>query len=198
MRPLADYLNENGYLTVNTRYRLSTMELPGFPEAVDDVACAVRYAASHPDSNGTVAIIGHSAGAHIGAVVALTGDDYVGSCPLPGSGVPERFVGLAGPYDISRLGLAMLLFFGESETVSPDVWGRGNPQDLTDENTNLDSLIMYGELDGLISDQFAFDFFGALESSGSSALLELVEGARHNDMHDPALVGDLIVTWLDR
>ncbi|MFZ0015027.1 MAG: alpha/beta hydrolase [Acidimicrobiia bacterium] len=198
MRPLAEHLNESGYLTVNTRYRLSTLELPGFPEAVDDVACAVRYAASHPDSDGTVALIGHSAGAHIGALVALTGDDYVGACPLPGSGVPERFVGLAGPYDISRLGLAMLVFFGESETVNPGVWAVGNPQDLTDENTELDSLIMYGELDGLVADQFAFDFYAALESSGSSALLELVEGARHNDMHDPALVGDLIVAWLDR
>lgn len=198
MRPLADYLQDHGFLTVNTRYRLATLEVPGFPEAVDDVACAVRFAASHPDSDGTVAVIGHSAGAHIGAIAALTGDEYRDDCPVPGTGVPERFVGLAGPYDVSRLGLAMSIFFGEAQSVDPDLWLAGNPQGLTDENPELNSLIMYGELDGLVDDRFAFDFFNALESSGSASLLELVEGARHNDMHDPAFVGDLIVTWLDR
>jgi hypothetical protein len=69
---------------------------------------------------------------------------------------------------------------------------------LTDENPDLNSLIMFGELDGLIDDAFALQFAVALEGSGSTVLLELVESARHNDMYDPELVGDLIVTWLDR
>lgn len=198
MRPLADYLNANGYLTVNTRYALSSLEEPGFPQAIDDVACAVRLAASHPDSDGTVALIGHSAGAHIGAVVALTGDDYAANCSYPGSGIPEHFVGLAGPYDVSRVGLLATIFFGATPDVAPAEWNAGNPQLLTDANTNLESLIMYGELDGLVEDGFAVDFANALETSGSSALLERVEGARHNDMDDPDLVGNLIVTWLER
>lgn len=198
MRPLARELNEEGYLTVNTRYTLSSLRIPGFPEAVDDVACAVRYAAAHPDSDGSVAVIGHSAGAHIGSLVALTGDDYVDGCDIEGSGVPERFVGLAGPYDVSRLGLAIAPFFGSAPQEDPESWATGNPQLLTDENTSLDSLIMYGDRDGLVSDDFAADFQEALEGSGSTALLERVEGARHSQMHDPDFVGDLIVTWLGR
>lgn len=198
MDPLARHLNENGFLTVNTRYRLSSLDVPGFPHAVDDVACAVRYAATHPDSDGTVAIIGHSAGAHIGAIVALTGDEYGGVCPVSGSGIPDDFIGLAGPYDVDRIGLPMVVFFGAGPNLDPDAWSAGNPQQLTDENTALDSLIMYGELDGIVSDSFAFAFHDALVTSGSTSLLELVEGARHNDMHDPELVGDLIVTWLER
>jgi acetyl esterase/lipase len=198
MRPLARFLNDNGFLTVNTRYALSTVNRAGFPAAVEDVACAVRVAAALPESDGTVAIIGHSAGAHIGAIVALTGDEYTGDCPVAGSGIPEKFVGLAGPYDISRIGFAMSIFFGGPEDAFPEVWRAGNPQLLTDENPDLDALIMYGELDGLVDSRFAFDFAGALEDSGATALLELVEGARHNDMHDPGLVGDLIVTWLER
>ncbi|MGB8359912.1 MAG: alpha/beta hydrolase [Acidimicrobiia bacterium] len=198
MRPLARFLNDNGFLTVNTRYALSTVNRAGFPAAVEDVACAVRVAAALPESDGTVAIIGHSAGAHIGAIVALTGDQYTGDCPVAGSGRPERFVGLAGPYDISRIGFAMSIFFGGPEVDHPEAWRAGNPQLLTDENPDLDALIMYGELDGLVDSFFAFDFAGALEDSGATALLELVEGARHNDMHDPGLVGDLIVTWLER
>jgi len=198
LRPLADYLVERGHLTVNTRYALADFEDAAFPKAVDDVACAVRFAATHPNSDGTVAVIGHSAGAHIGALVALTGDQYAANCPHPGSGVPDRFVGLAGPYDVSRLGIAIVAFFGARPEQSPEVWEAGNPQLLTDENPNLDSLIIYGDEDGLVDVGFAIDFFEALSLSGSLSLLELVEGAGHNDIHDPDLVGDLIVTWLER
>lgn len=198
MRPLADHLNANGYLTVNTRYSLATLDRPGFPDAIEDVTCAVRFAASHPDSDGTVAVIGHSAGAHIGGLVALTGDQYGSQCPFSGSGLPNGFVGLAGPYDVSRLGPAVGAFFGDGPERFPELWRAGNPQLHTDANTDLASLIMYGENDGLVAASFAVEFHQALMDSGSDALLELVEGARHNDMHDPDLVGDLIVTWLGR
>jgi acetyl esterase/lipase len=198
LSPLAEFLVEHGYLTVNTRYQLADFDKAGFPDAVDDVACAVRFAATHPDSDGTVTVIGHSAGAHIGALVALTGDRYAADCPHPGSGVPERFVGLAGPYDVSRLGIAIVAFFGAGPNQAPETWEAGNPQLLTDENTALDSLIIYGAEDGLVDASFAIDFFEALSLSGSQSLLELVEGAGHNDVHDPDLVGDLIVTWLER
>lgn len=197
MRPLAEHLNDNGFLTVNTRYNLATRDGGAFPQAADDVACAVRYAAAHPDSDGSVALVGHSAGAHIGALVALMGDDYRDGCTLAGSGLPDRFVGLAGPYDISRVALATALFGGGPDQL-PEIWEAGNPQRHTDANPDLDSLIMYGERDGLVTDRFAIEFNNALTNSGSQALLEMVEGARHNHMHDPDLVGDLIVTWLER
>ncbi len=198
MEPLADFLTANGYLTVNIRYSLASLEQPAFPEAVDDVACAVRFAAAHPDSDGTVAVVGFSSGAHIGSLVALTGQEFTDGCGLPGSGIPERFVGLAGPYDVTRLGLIPVPFFGVTQQADPDLWEQGNPLAHTDANPDLDSLIMYGDRDGLVVDDFAFQFAAALEASGSDVLLERVEGARHNDMRDPALVGDLIVTWLDR
>jgi acetyl esterase/lipase len=197
MRPLATFLTNEGFLTVNTPYKLSN-ESPGFPQAVDDVACAVRYAAAHPDSDGTVALIGHSAGGHISAIVALTGDQYAADCPIPGTGVPDRFVGLAGPYDVSRLGIIMLPFFGAGPNADPDAWLAGNPQRLTDENPDLVSLIMYGGSDGIVDSQFAIDFQRALTDSGSESLLEEVEGALHSQMRDPDWVGDLIVAWLER
>lgn len=197
MSSLARYLTDAGFLTVNTPYKLA-LDSPGFPEALDDVACAVRYAAAHPDSDGTVALVGHSAGAHLSAVVALTGDRYGEGCPVPGTGIPERLVGLAGPYDVSRLGLVMLPFFGVGPDGDPEAWAAGNPLVLTEQNTGLSSLIMYGGSDGLVDASFAIDFHEALVSSGSDSLLELVEGARHNQMRDPDWVGDLIVVWLER
>lgn len=197
MRPLANYLTDAGYITVNTPYKLSDSDA-GFPQAVDDVACAVRYAAAHPDSDGTVALIGHSAGAHISAIVALTGDLYGDSCPIPGSGIPDKFIGLAGPYDVDRLGIVMLPFFGVGPNGDPEAWLAGNPQLLTDQNPSLESLIMYGDLDGLVEPSFATGFHTALTDSGSTSLLELVEGARHNNLREPDWVGDLIVVWLER
>ncbi len=107
-------------------------------------------------------------------------------------------MGLAGPYDASRAGILVAAFFGARQDDIPEIWDMGNPQLLTDENPGLDSLIMYGENDGLVPDSFAIAFHDALLASGSSSLLELVEGARHNEMHDPELVGDLILAWLGR
>lgn len=199
MRPLARFLNDSGFLTVNTRYALSSRESPGFPEALEDVACAVRLAGAHPESDGTVAVVGHSAGAHIAALVALDGDDYLSSCPITeGPVLPQRLVGLAGPYDVSRLGSALGVFFGASLAEDPDTWLAGNPLELVAENPELEALIMYGENDGLVADLFAVGFHTALTEAGVESLLELIEGARHNDMHDPEVVGDLIVTWLRR
>ena len=197
MRSLASHLAEAGFLTVNTTYKLSN-DSPGFPEAVDDVACAVRYASAHPDSDGSVAVVGHSAGAHLSAIVALTGDRYAANCPVAGPGVPDKLVGLAGPYDIDRLGILMLPFFGVGPNLDPDAWLAGNPQKLTDDNPDLNSLIMHGENDGIVNGSFALDFHDALRGSGSESLLEVVEGARHQDMHDPDVVGDLIIVWLER
>lgn len=198
LRPLADFLNENGFLTVNTRYALADFDHAAFPEAVDDVACAVRLAATHPDSDGTVTVIGHSAGAHIGALVGLMGDRYGAECPHEGTGIPDKFVGLAGPYDVSRLGIIIVPFFGAGPSQAPELWDEGNPQLHTDENPDLSSLILYGEADALVDETFSVDFYEALVASGSDSLVEMVESARHNDMHDPDLVGDLIVTWLAR
>ena len=74
----------------------------------------------------------------------------------------------------------------------------GNPLNQAANNPDLASLLMHGEEDGLIDLSFATDFAEALNGAGSEAFVEVVEGARHNEMHDPDIVGDLIVAWLER
>jgi acetyl esterase/lipase len=197
MGDLARFLAGEGILVVNASYTLSD-GTAGFPVAVDDVACAVRYAAAHPDGDGTVAVIGHSAGAHLAALVALDPGVYGEGCPLEEPRVPDRLVGLAGPYDVTRLGPLMLPFFGVDPEDDPATWAAGNPLLQTANNVELSSLLLHGESDGLVDFRFATDFAEALGGAGSEVLVEVVEGARHNDMHDPDVVGDLIVTWLER
>jgi acetyl esterase/lipase len=184
-------------LTVNTPYTLSN-DIAGFPIAVDDVACAVRYAAAHPDGDGTVALIGHSSGAHLAALVALDDGAYGDNCPLQGTVIPDRLVGLAGPYDVARLGPLMLPFFGVGPADDPDAWLAGNPMSQVGKNPGLMVLLLHGEEDALIELGFATDFADALSGAGSEVLVEVVEGARHADMDDPDFVGDLIITWLER
>lgn len=197
MRALARDLADEGFLVINTDYTLAD-DQPGYPAALHDVSCAVRLAQSHELSDGTVAVIGHSAGAHIGSVVALAGDLYGDECEYPGTGLPERFVGLSGPYDVARLGLLMIPFFGGGPQVEPDAWFAGNPHNLVDENQELSVLLLHGDADGLVEIGFSFDFEDALNAAGVDVLVEVVEGGNHPATHDPDVVGDLIATWLLR
>ena len=197
MRPLAGHLTSAGFLTVNASYALSDRQ-PGFPNALHDIACAVRVASSHPDSDGTVALLGHSAGAHLSALVALTGDRYGLNCPFPGSAALDKFVGLAGPYDVNQLGILMLPFFGGGPAVESDAWFAGNPINLVAENTALVSLLIHGDSDGVVEPKFTWQFEDALAEVGSEVLVEIVEGADHADLREPGIVGDLIVAWLLR
>ncbi|HEY7704189.1 MAG TPA: alpha/beta hydrolase, partial [Acidimicrobiia bacterium] len=104
-----------GYLTVNATYRTSN---GGYPTTFEDVACAVRFARqTAADEYGAelpVTVIGHSAGAHIGALISLGGESFSGECPWEGKVLPEGFIGLAGPYDITRMASLDFLnpFFG--------------------------------------------------------------------------------------
>ncbi len=197
MRPLARFLSDQGFMTVNTNYTLSD-EQPGFPAAINDVACAVRLAQTHPESDGTVVILGHSAGAHIAAVVALTGNQYGAGCPYQGSGLPDKLVGLAGPNNVERLGFIMIPFFGGGPQVEPDAWFAGNPLNHVSENTNLVTLLLHGDADGIVDIGFSYEFETALTDAGSDVLMEVVEGANHEMLREANVVGDLIVTWLLR
>jgi acetyl esterase/lipase len=196
MRSLAKFLTANGYLTVNTPYTLAGQS-PGFPAAVNDVACAADYAAARSDGDGTVVLIGHSAGAHISALVALDPGTYGQDCPYPHV-VPDRLIGLAGPYDVSRLGPLMIPFFGGDPAEAPEAWRAGDPFNFVDENPSLDTLLMSGDEDALVDLTFAEDFAEALEATGKPVQVEVVEGARHDNMHDPDFVGDLMLAWLQR
>ncbi len=196
MRGLARLLTEAGYLTINTAYHLASFDDPGYPAAVDDVACAVRNAAVYPQGDGSVTLIGYSAGAHIAALVALTGDRYGSECPVEGSGLPDRFVGLAGPYDTDRVGRAVLPFFGDSPTNIPQAWEDGNPRRQTAENPGLKALIVYGNLDQLVHPALAIDFHEGLLEGGVDATLQEIKGARHSDLSDPGVVGEIILSWL--
>lgn len=96
---LAESLVSEGFTAAVVNYRLS----PGtvFPGFVQDVALAVRWVKDNVARYGgdptRVSLVGHSAGAHIAALLTLDGS-YLAAVGL-GREAIRATVGLAGPYD---------------------------------------------------------------------------------------------------
>ncbi|WP_291383455.1 hypothetical protein [Demequina sp.] len=73
---------------------------------------------------GEVIVVGHSAGAQLAAVVALTPGSFTSGCADPPVAT-DRFVGLAGPYDVTQVGGMTHRRAGNKQR--PDhLWGRSS------------------------------------------------------------------------
>ena len=90
---------------------------------------------------------------------------------------------------MNQLGLLMLPFFGGGPSVESEAWFAGNPLNLVTENPGLASLLMHGDSDGVVDQIFTLGFEKALVDAGSDVLTEIVEGANHEDLRDPDVVG---------
>jgi acetyl esterase/lipase len=98
-RFVADALTSRGYVVVVPDYRLYPQVR--FPAFIEDAALAVRWTHDHVaefnGDPGKLVLLGHSAGAHIAAM--LTFDEHF----LTAVGGDQRwisgFIGLSGPYD---------------------------------------------------------------------------------------------------
>ncbi|MDX1499264.1 MAG: alpha/beta hydrolase [Woeseiaceae bacterium] len=98
-RFVASSLTRAGYVVVLPDYR--RFPEVRFPAFVDDGAAAVAWAAANAGAYGAdptrLYLMGHSAGAHIAALLALD-DRYLEAAGL-GSGAVAGLIGLSGPYD---------------------------------------------------------------------------------------------------
>lgn len=194
---LAALLATEGFVVYNISYR--TIALGGsYPFTFDDIACGVRFARAtageYAGDGNSVALIGYSAGAHLGAVVALAGDEFAGDCLVEGgSALPDAFVGVAGPYDSDDFSPLLIPFFGGSRNEAGEAWAAGNPYSYLDRRTDLPIHLLQGTADGTVPQRFTIDFATALEAAGHVVELTLVNGAGHRDMVDPAEQGPLVV-----
>lgn len=92
-------LAERGYLVVIPDYRLvPDIRFPGF---VEDGAAAVAWVRAHAAAYGgnpeRIHLTGHSAGAHIAALLSLD-SEWLAKVQAPKDSI-KSFAGLAGPYD---------------------------------------------------------------------------------------------------
>lgn len=188
----ADALAAEGAVVFNASYALLAPPVGGYPSSVDDVACAVRFAraeaAAYTDSDELI-LVGHSAGAHLGAVVSLDPAPWGGDCAYPPAAPPDRLVGLAGIYDVKTISILLLVFtrfVGGTVTAEPERWAALNPVELAAGQDGLDVVLVTGAEDDLVPPSQAQAFLAALPNGA-----ELVEvaAADHNDLQDPDVVG---------
>jgi acetyl esterase/lipase len=192
LAPLAQHLLAAGNAVVTITYGTSSTGA-SWPVPADDVRCAVAFAGEQvPDA--PVVLVGHSAGAHLAAVVGLAPDGE-GFCPYAPRSA-DAVVGLAGPYDVSATrGLAGNLF-GVAEPEAVDLWAEGNPLLLAGGRADVPFLLVHGSEDGVVPEPFARAFEGTLAAAGHPVDLVVVEGADHGGVVLPDLVGDLLTRWV--
>lgn len=194
LRPLAAALAEAGLAVVTVTYGTSsTGDI--YPRPVDDVACAVAFAAQEvPDL--PVVLVGHSAGAHLVLVAGLRPDRDDPECPYPARAA-DAVVGMAGPYDVVRAANVAVNLFGVPEGQDPDLWREGNPYTWTGERPELPILLVHGDADSVVPLSFTSGMAEALEAAGHPVTVEVVPGD-HNDIFLPEAVADLLVAWVLR
>jgi acetyl esterase/lipase len=198
LAPLAAYLADRGATVVSISYRTSSDGFY-FPVPVQDVGCGLAYAATQAAGVSTdavtLAVVGHSAGAHLAAVAALDPEQSTGpDCPFQPHDA-DSLIGLAGPYDVvAASGQAQLLFGPESP--DPTEWDDGNPLRMATNRPTLPVLLVHGAADDLVPLSFSEEFAAALTAGGHPVELEVVDAVDHMSVFGEDVAGPLIADWL--
>jgi len=169
-------LAELGYVAVLPNYRhYPYVKMPGF---MDDAARAGEWAAGHAGEFGAdtsrLYLMGHSAGAHMAALVSLD-PRYFAAAGRPGPPV-AGVIGLSGPYDFLPL-------------LEPDVQDMfGPPQNYPDSQpinfVRSDAppmLLVHGLMDETVRPKNSSSLAAALRARGVPVTLRLYPKALHGD-----------------
>ena len=196
--PLADALADAGFMAVTITYRTGTDEAR-FPVPAEDIACAVSFASTRAMEAGIDArplvLAGHSAGAHLAAVVALAPDLVRGECRYPAA-LPDALVGLAGPYDLPAVGNVAWPLLGTTVEQDPDRWEEASALTYAAARPELRVLLAHGDADELVPLESSIEFADALRATGHTVRMETLPGADHADLYNPQ-IASLIVEWID-
>jgi acetyl esterase/lipase len=177
-----------GVIGLNQTFTVHDRHMYHHPRHVMDIATCVRWVHEHIHEHGgdknNIVLVGHSAGAHLCALLALN-DRYMHQVGLPRS-IIKGVVAISGPYSHRRLHCSPLL----AALVHRSVFRthkHTNPSELADAwpLTSIDPsvynppfLIMVAELDGSLHDH-AHDMVTALTQAGIYARYQLVPSTTH-------------------
>ncbi len=201
--PLAETLTVGGATTSLITYS-TTQTLSRFPTGVNDVACAIRWSVQQARDLGHdpahTVVLGHSAGGHLAALVALSGSQFGSTCPYPAVGV-DGLVGLAGIYDTDAIRPALSSWMGISADVDRPEWHQVNPTHWLRHNdgheTDLRVLLLHGDSDEVVPVSQTTDFATELTSAGVDTTTVILPGLGHLDLFLAANAGPPIQEWLD-
>jgi acetyl esterase/lipase len=185
-RDLAVRVASDGYLCAAVNYRLSG-DAP-FPAALEDCKCAVRWLRAHAAEHGTnsshFAVWGHSAGAHLAAMVAVTPGEFEGEGGDPQtSSKVQCALCYSTPFDLPGLGQSLSPsvehFLGPSpvdrkaarEQASPIHYVSGDAPPF---------LVCHGDQDDMVPVEQSDGFAAALRAAGVPVEFMRVAGAGHD------------------
>jgi acetyl esterase/lipase len=171
-------------------YNIDWWSTPPWSTGIECIACAVRFArATAADYGGDasrITLVGSSAGAATGAVVALAGDDFGGNCiATDASAMPNALVAWEGPYDYATT-VYNVYDHPSLKDEDPELWEAINPYSHIGQNPELQVRLVYGnDVDTSwwdIAPQVSMDFHQVLADAGYDVELVVVEGSDHTDL----------------
>ena len=202
MEPLAMLIAARGAVVFNIDYRgVRPVVQQGWPDAPEDIACAMRYARANAAKYGgdpsTLVMVGHSYGGYLGPLVALAGDEFDGDC-LHGtevSALPTGFVGIAGNYVVVREPI-WDTWYGGTPDEEPAAWQMGNFHTHIGANPTLRVRIIHERGDPIIPPNQPREFHRALIDAGYDSEMTILDGEEHFALLDPADNGRLVVPMI--
>ncbi|BDO41158.1 alpha/beta fold hydrolase [Cellulomonas sp. NTE-D12] len=194
---LATWLSQRGAAVVTVTYRTSS-DGAYFPVPAQDVACDVADAVARTRRSGVdvgdVVIVGHSAGAQLAAVVALTPGSFGSGCADPPV-APDRLVGLAGPYDVDHLGALASDLLGPGRHTAAQI-AAANPVALATQRPQLPVLLIHGTADTTVPATSTEQLAAALTGAGHPVTTDYPTGVGHQSVYSAPVAGPLIAAWL--
>jgi acetyl esterase/lipase len=168
-------LAERGFVTVLPDYRLAPAIK--FPDFLDDGAHAVAWVQKNIAQYGgdpeRVVLMGHSAGAHIAAFLALN-DSYLKNAGARPEGI-RGLIGLSGPYALVPNTLSLHTIFAAPYTTKD--W---QPVKFVTRHAPP-TLLFHGLDDSLVLPSNAEDLRDALHAAGVPVQAEFYPGRGHAD-----------------
>jgi len=168
MRPLAFALVEQGFAVLNAEYR-RVGGGGGWPATFDDARAVVALAREQPEA-ARIAVLGHSAGAHLALYAAA--EEPV-----------DAVVALAAPSDLeARAEADILALIGGAPDTVPDRYAQGSPIRRVPLGTPI--LLVHGERDDVVPPRRSRDFATAARAAGDDVTL-VEPDADHRQVVDP-------------
>lgn len=192
--PLAARLARAGLPAVNATYRAADDGVR-FPTPVRDIACAAAFAA-HENRGGPVVLLGHSSGAHLAAVTALSAARPGPDCRYPPARV-AGLVGLAGPYDVRAFADVAEPLFGAPPDRAPALWRQADPLVLAGRApATLRVLLLHGGRDTLVAPEQSRLLAQRLTTAGVDVDLQVLPDADHDTIYRPQVSGRRVAAWV--
>jgi len=199
---LAEEIASHGAVVYNIDY---TLTLP-LPIGNEDIACAVRFArgtaADYGGDPDWITLVGSSAGADLGAVIALAGDDFEGDCVVTdASALLDAFVGFEGFYNLAKAALVIpdLTILKDED---PELFETVNPYSHIGRNSDLQVRLVHGDdIDTQwwdIPPEASIEFHQALADAGYDVELILVDGASHATLSSKYLHPDAFALTVEQ